>query len=234
MKTLKRSPRFIVALFFFFALLFAAYGRTAAFGASGLATPLVNGEFVGHVGTLVDFGLSTDGQNVIAYLCDGTNVQQTLAEWFKGPVSNNGIDITNAHGLHLVASLTPQAAAVTITLTDGSSLSFSAPSIPDPGSEFGLYRSQQTVKGVQYVGGWIDIPPQPASADAGHQTFLISALLPFPVCCIPNGFIRGAIINEQTGALLPSPSFAAFSDPMSLEVPNLGTFTLHLCRQAQC
>ncbi len=230
MKTPKSGFRLIVALCFVFSLFLAADDRAAASG-----TPaLVNGEFVGHVGTLVDFGLSTDGQNVITYLCDGTNVQQTLAEWFKGPVSNNGIDITNAHGLRLVATLAPQAATVTITLTDGSALTFDAPSIPDPGSEFGLYRSQQTVKGVQYVGGWIDIPPQPASADAGHQTFLISALLPFPVCCVPNGFIRGAIINEQTGALLPSPPFAAFSNPMSLEVPNLGTFALRLCRQAQC
>ncbi len=228
MKTLKRSTRLILALFFVFTLLLATYGRTAASG-----TP-VNGEFVGHVGTLVDFGLSTDGQNVIAYLCDGTNVQQTLAEWFKGTVTNNSIDITNAHGVHLVATLTPQAATVTITLTDGSSLTFDAPSIPDPGSAFGLYRSQQTVSGVQYVGGWIIPPTNPASSGVGPQAVLVSDQLRFPTCCVPNGLNRGAIINEQTGALLPSPSIEAFSNPMSVEVPDLGTFKLHLCTQAQC
>ena len=232
MKTLKRSTRLILSLFFVFTLLLAADDRATASGMTTSPTALpVNGEFVGHIGSLADFGLSTDGQTVIAYLCDGTDVQLSLAEWFKGPVTNNSVDITNAHGFHLIATLTPQAATVTITLTDGSSLTFDAPSVPDPASTVGLYRSEQTINGVLFLGGWINPPMIPTSASMEPHSVLVSDLH-FVTCCIPTE--HGAIVNEQTGALLLSPPIANFSDQMSLDVPDVGTFTLRLCRQGQC
>lgn len=71
----------------------------------------------------------------------------SLLEWFKGPVTTSGIDITNAHAAHLVAAVSAQAIAGTVTLKDGRSVSFTARLIPDPGSRYGLFRSEETSMG---------------------------------------------------------------------------------------
>ena len=44
---------------------------------------LVKEEFVGDAGRLAGIALSTDGRQVIAYLCNGDAQQLSLAEWFK-------------------------------------------------------------------------------------------------------------------------------------------------------
>ena len=220
MTHLKRSPILLVVLAI--TLLLAACGSTTS-----SATPtLVKGEFVEYL-SLGDFGLSTDGQQVIAYLCDGTAAYLSLAEWFKGTVTNNRIDITNAHGSHLVATLTTQAVTGAITLKDGRSSPLTAHSIPNPGNEFGLYRSEQTINGVQYLGGWIHSPMNMASSPVGVQAFLTGPLI---TCCTPND--RGGIINEQTGVLIMSPE-PDFPNPQ-VTVRNLGTFRLTLCRLGAC
>jgi hypothetical protein len=51
-----------------------------------------------------------------------------------------------------------------------------------------------------------------------------------PHCCDPNPGAAG-IINEQTGALIIS---HPVDNIVSVTVPNLGTFRLTPCRQAQC
>ena len=109
MRNLKRSTGLFLALLFALTMLLAACGSNTS-----SATPtLVKGEFVEYL-NLGDFGLSTDGQQVIAYLCDGNVAHLSVAEWFKGTVTKNSIDITNAHGSHLVAALTPQAVTGTM------------------------------------------------------------------------------------------------------------------------
>jgi hypothetical protein len=236
---LNRSPVLIVTLIF----LLAACGSTAS-SSSATQTPtaaptataatLVKGEFVGDAGRLAGIALSTNGQQVIAYLCDGNAQYLSLAEWFKGPVTSSGIDITNAHGAHLVAAVSAPAITGTVTLKDGRSVAFTARLLPDPGSDYGLFRSEETFNGVHYLGGWIFNPPHFASARTGTGTSgisLTSEMVPMPTCCLPNGNIRGAgIINEQTGALIKSPSV----DGVSVTVPDLGTFQLTPCREAQC
>jgi len=190
----------------------------------------MKGEFVGDVDHLAGIGLSTNGQQVIAYLCNGTDQHVSLAEWFKGPVTNKTIDITNAHGAHLVATLTAQAITGTVTLKDGRSAPFTARLLPNPGSQYGLFRSEQTFNGVRYLGGWIFNPKGFASAPAEEEAFLVGALIPLPICCNPHDGAIG-IINEQTGALIVSPIPDVIT---SVTVPHLGTFQLTPCRQAQC
>ena len=141
-----------------------------------------------------------------------------------------GIDITNAHGAHLVATVSAQAITGTVTLKDGRSAPFTARLISAPGSDYGLFRSEETFNGVRYLGGWIIPPPQLASARAGTGTeaSLASVMVPMPVCCNPD--TDGGILDEQTGALITSPPF----DGCSVTVPDLGTFRLTPCREAQC
>ncbi len=234
MRHIRRGPVFIVAVSMFL----AACGGTASSSPVTPATPaaaLVKGEFVGDAGQLAGIALSTSGQQVIAYLCNGGYQHVSLAEWFKGPVTGNGIDITNAHGAHLVAAVSVQAITGTVTLQDGRSAPFTARLLPDPGRIYGLFRSEETFNGVRYLGGWIFNPPHFASARTrtgtqASEVSLTSAMVPMPVCCLPDG--RGAsIINEQTGALIASP---LVENIVSVTVPGLGTFQLTPCRQAQC
>jgi hypothetical protein len=237
----KRSPVLIVAV----VLLLAACGGTAS-SSSVTHTPtavppvsavLVKGEFVGDAGRLAGIALSTNGRQVIAYLCDGNAQYLTLAEWFKGPVTSTGIDITNAHGAHLVATVSTQTITGTVTLKDGRAAAFTARLLSDPGSEYGLFRSEETFHGVRYLGGWIFNPPQFASARTGtgaqaSAVTVTSVMAPMPVCCLPDHNIRGTgIINEQTGALIKSPPVETIA---SVTVPGLGVFQLTPCREAQC
>jgi hypothetical protein len=233
------SPVLTVAVI----LLLAACGGTAS-SSSVIHTPtagppvsavLVKGEFVGDAGHLAGIALSTNGRQVIAYLCDGDARYLTLAEWFEGPVTSTGIDITNARAAHLVATVTARAITGTATLKDGRAAEFTAHLLPDPGSDYGLFRSEETFHGVRYLGGWIFNPPHFASARTGTGTqasevTLTRVMAPMPVCCPPED--RGAgVINEQTGALIKSPPVQTIA---SVTVPDLGTFQLTPCREAQC
>jgi hypothetical protein len=209
--------------------------RTPTAGPAATAAALVKGEFVGDAGRLAGIALSTNGRQVIAYLCDGDAHYLSLAEWFKGPVTSTGIDITNAHGAHLVGTVSAQAITGTVTLKDGRSAAFTARLLPDPGSGYGLFRSEETFHGVRYLGGWIFNPPHFASARTGTGTqasevSLTRVMVPMPVCCPPED--RGAgIVNEQTGALIKSPPVETIA---SVTVPGLGVFRLTPCREAQC
>jgi len=229
-------------------LLLAACGSTASSSSvthtptaapTAAAAALVKGEFVGDAGQLAGIALSTNGQQVIAYLCNGSYQHVSLAEWFKGPVTSSGIDITNAHGAHLVATVSAQAITGTVTLKDDTSAPFTARLLPAPGRIYGLFRSEETFNGVHYLGGWIFNPPHFASAWTGTGTSgvsLTSVMVPDPVCCPPDGGVVGrvegvGIINEQTGALIVSP---LVENIVSVTVPDLGTFRLTPCREAQC
>jgi hypothetical protein len=238
---LNRSPVLILTLI----LLLAACGgtassssvtRTATAAPTATAAALVKGEFVGDAGSLAGIALSTNGRQVIAYLCDGDAQYLSLAEWFKGSVTSTGIDITNAHGAHLAATVGAQAITGTVTLKDGRSAAFTARLLPDPGRGYGLFRSEETFHGVHYLGGWIFNPPHFASARTGPGTqasevSLTTLMVPMPVCCLPDGIRGMAIIDEQTGALIKSPPVETIA---SVTVPDLGTFQLTPCREAQC
>jgi len=212
----------------------SSVAQTAAAAPAVPAAALVKGEFVGDAGRLAGIALSTNGKQVIAYVCDGNPHHLTLAEWFKGPVTSTGIDITNAHGAHLVAAVSAQAISGTVTLKDGRSAAFTARLLSDPGGEYGLFRSEETFHGVRYLGGWIFNPPAFASARTGTgaaDVSLASVMVPMPVCCLPDGLRGIGIVDEQTGALIRSPVVETIA---SVVVPGLGTFQLTPCREAQC
>ncbi len=226
MNHLKRSYILILAL----ALLLAACGSSPSAVTTTTTTALTTGEFVGDAGNLAGIALSTNGQQIIAYLCNGTDKHVSLAEWFKGPMTNNSIDITNAHDARLVAVVNAQAIIGTVTLHDGQLSPFTARLLPDPGNQYGLFRSEETFNGVRYLGGWIFNPNGFASVPPGVQASLAGVLIPLPVGPAPLGGGIG-IINEQTGAAIVSPMPNVIT---SVTVPNLGTFQLNQCRQAQC
>jgi hypothetical protein len=225
-----------------FIILLAACGSTASSvtPAASSATPtataaaLVKGEFAGDAGQLAAIGLSTNGRQVTAYLCNGTARHVSLEQWFTGPVTSNDINITNAHGAHLVATTSAQAITGTVTLKDGRSSPFTARLLP-PGSPYGLYRSEETFNGVHYLGGFIVNRQAFGSPPAGSQASLAAAV--FPLMIGPEPEWRGGIINEQTGALIAVPPMSA-SPPMGTQftatVPGLGTFLLTQCHAAHC
>ena len=245
MKHLKRSTILILAVLLALILVSACGGSASAPAATPTITAAsVAGEFVGVTNSAPAIAISTNGQQLIAYACDGYPKQKhapTFAVWFKGAVSHNAANVTAANGSHLVVTLSSMAALGTVTLSSGHSFSFTAKIIPGT-TGAGLYRGEETFAGVRYLAGWI-IPtqetatPTPSSSAFGSAA-LLSVVLQ-PALSGPNGpqveSRHGGILNGQTGALLSLPAvttqdFAA----RRMTVPNLGTFTMALCRQAQC
>jgi hypothetical protein len=228
---LRRSPVLSVAFSLFLAACGGAVSSSSVTHAP-LGAALVKGEFVGVAGHLAGIAVPASGRQVIACLCNGDARHLSLAEWFEGPVTSTGIDITNARAAHLVAAVSARAITGTVTLGNGRSAPFTARLLPGPGRVYGLFRSEETFRGVRYLGGWILNPLHFASAGTGPGTGVTVARVtfPVPVCCAPED--RGAgIIDEQAGTLIASPALANIA---SVTVPGLGTFGLTPCRQAQC
>jgi hypothetical protein len=226
----------------------AACGGTASAPTPTPTPSLTRGEFLVDVGPLGALALSTNGQQVIAYLCDGTDQQLTRAEWFSGPVTSTGIDLTSPAGAHLVASMGGQAIMGSVTLKDGRSAPFDAGQVANPGSDTGLFRSEASFNGVPYVGGWILVPQKAAGAALASLAVLggwsdpdgrqVGRHVGGSMNRLSGGWMigpepeggRGGIVNKQTGALVVSPLPANGS----VSVPNVGTFRLTACRQGQC
>lgn len=196
----------------------------------------VSGEFVSRDLTTHHWvGLSTDGQQVIAYACDGDDEHAiTFAEWFTGTVTNNMVDLTNANGAHLVVTLTSQAATGTVTLPGNKSFSFTANAITN--SKAGLYRSEPTFGGVAYLAGWV----APESAVTVTLTPFVLGIValaegplihcPCSVCCC-----GGGILKKPTNQLLTAPGLTSQDIAAGqVAVPNIGTFKLIHCQPGVC
>ena len=225
-------------------ILAACGGSTPSSAPSPTSAPAtkVAGEFAaGSKNDHTWVGLSTDGQQVTAYACDGDETHPiTFAQWFKGPVTNNMVDLTNANGANLVATLTSRVATGMVILPGGTSFSFTATAQTD--RRAGLYRSEQTIGGVTYLVGWV-VPDQYLKGLSAAIAFVsgsgaLAALDPMSFCsdcrcaCCCNG---GGILNEQTKQLLTAPWLSPqFLTSGQETVPNLGTFQLTQCRQGTC
>ncbi len=92
----------------------------------------ITGEFVGDISeadafvSLVTEEFQEQGseeREVRGYLCDGGQ----LNEWFSGTVTANEVQLASPNGVQLDATLAPEAATGTITLSDGNSVGFEAP-----------------------------------------------------------------------------------------------------------
>ena len=248
MNNLKRSPILILAVLLALTGLAACSGSASAPAATPTSTaPPVAGEFVGVTNSVDAIGLSTNGQQLIAYACDGTTKHAiTFSVWFKGAVSHNAVSLFAKNGEHLVATLTEHSATGTVTLTGGKSFSFTASAVTDRAA--GLYRDEETFAGVRYLAGWVisnpsvetPTPASSASASGALLSLLLNPTMPGVGTegCNDSYCKRtsGGILNEQTGALLSLPPTLSDQDiaAQRMPVPNLGTFTMKQCQQGQC
>jgi hypothetical protein len=174
---------------------------------------------------LIHLSCCTDGQVLTAYATDGTETALAIDLWFKGPVTNNVVNLQDefGKGADLKATLTPQFATGTVTYKDvpfpftvqptdppihaglyQGELTTSMVSLnPSSGSSIqaGLYQGELTTAGgVRYLAGWIVLP---STAVAQVQ--------------------REGIINEQTRALTPAPTLTALDIASGQVVePSLG------------
>ncbi len=249
MKHLKHSPGLILIVLFALTWLTACGGSASVPATPTITAPPVAGEFVGVTSSGDAIGLSTNGQQLVAYTCDGTTTHAiSFSAWFKGAVSHNAVSLFAKNGEHLVATLTPRSATGTVTLTGGKSFSFTATAVTDQAA--GLYRDEETFAGVSYLAGWIisnpsattPTPGSSASASVALLSLFLNPTMPKvgtegcngPAYCIPR--TDGGILNEQTGALLSPPTTLSNQDIAArrMPVPNLGTFTMKQCQQGQC
>jgi hypothetical protein len=192
---------------------------TSAPSPTATSTTKVSGEFVAKdLTTHTYVGLSTDGQHVIAYVCDGDKEHPiTFSHWFTGTVNRNMMDLTNAEGAHLVAPLMSQVATGGVTLPDGKSFRFTANAQTD--SRAGLYRSAPILGGVSFLAGWI-------------VTEKAVQALSAPT---PAGLVGGGILNKQTEQLHTAPQLTlAELTSGQVIVPNVGTFALTHCTDGKC
>jgi len=98
-------------------------------------------------------GIAITGQDIVAYVCDGTDTSTaTVSEWFKGSLSGNSFDLTSNSGARLSGTLSTGAIEGAFSLANGESLAFRASQV---GNEAGLFRSEETFDGNNYVAGWI-------------------------------------------------------------------------------
>ena len=223
---------------------------------SAPSTANVQGDYVallhdGHTRV----ALSTDGQQMVAYACDGDDSHPpTFAPWFSGSVNNNSVDLNSTTGGDtLQATLSPQNATGTLTLENGNTDIFTADllSSTDIDAGSGLYRSQATLSGVPYLAGWIAeastsggtssttptamIVPPPAMIIGERHTGGVPLAALYPAGPIRRISLEAAILNQQTQELLAPPELTS-SDiaAKQVEAANLGTFPLTYCHLGTC
>jgi hypothetical protein len=140
--------------------------------------PPVAGNFVGeavpsatqHAYVAVIASSAEEGEDereVKAYLCDGGDV----SEWFRGEAGNT-LDLTSENGAHLEGNVAAEAATGTITLSDGTSFSFTANQATGPA---GLYNASispgGSVSGTSETGGRIEGQISEEADSEGLQAF---------------------------------------------------------------
>ncbi len=158
----------------------------------------------------------------------------TFAQWFKGNVTNNTVDLTNANSAHLVATLTSRAATGTVTLPGVTSFPFTANAITN--SKAGLYRSEQTIGGITYLAGWV----VPESALAATPTAFVLGTValaegPLSRCSCSICCCGGGIVKPRANQLLPAPRLTSQDITAGqVVISGLGTFKLTQCHLGSC
>jgi hypothetical protein len=97
-------------------------------------------------------GIATNGTDMLAYVCDGTDAGVTIAEWFKGTITDKSYELTSKGDARLRGQISDSSATGTLTLADGSAFSFSAPLAA---GDAGLYRHEETKAGAPAITGWV-------------------------------------------------------------------------------
>lgn len=110
-------------------------------------------QYAGQVNDSKSFiAIATNGTDILAYVCDGTDTDATIAEWFKGTLSGKSFSLTSKSTAQLIGQIEDGAAIGTLTLADGSPLAFNAPLAT---GNAGLYRKEVTENGSDVISGWI-------------------------------------------------------------------------------
>jgi hypothetical protein len=106
-------------------------------------------------GTQAFIGLVQSGQEVRAYVCDGTPTRlATLDDWFTGQVQNGTLAASSQSGVHLRVQVTRAEALGTVTLAYGRGLAFTAPFVSDT-SQAGVYEGTALLNGQSAHAGWV-------------------------------------------------------------------------------
>ncbi len=103
-------------------------------------------------GSQTFIAVATNGTDVQAYVCDGAETSVSIAQWFKGTLTDDAFDLTAEDGAHLAGQVGAAAATGTLTLANGSPVDFSAALAT---GDAGLYRQEATEAGDDVVRGWI-------------------------------------------------------------------------------
>src|SRR5580700_6631843 len=95
--------------------------------------------------------VSTDGNQAVAYVCNG----HTIEAWLQGSVKGNQVNLTGSKGASLTGSLTGLAMFGMVTPNTGLSLPFSAELSPHPA---GVFQARVAINGLATRIGWAVLP----------------------------------------------------------------------------
>jgi hypothetical protein len=95
--------------------------------------------------------VSTDGDQAVAYVCNG----HTIEAWLQGSVKGNQVNLTGNKGANLTGSLSGLALFGTVTPDTGLSLPFSAELSPHPA---GVFQARIAINGLATRIGWAVLP----------------------------------------------------------------------------
>ncbi len=109
-----------------------------------------NGSFVGEIaGTSLFIGLTAQGGQVFAYVCDGVRV----GEWFKGSLAaDSKLDLSSMSGSRLTAQIAGGVASGNLKLSQGGEYSLA---MTPASGEAGLYRATRRTPNANVVAGWV-------------------------------------------------------------------------------
>lgn len=207
-------------------------------------------------------GLASNNGQASAFVTDGSKDHPaTFAQWFKGPVTNNMVNLT-ASGKsgtdRLQGTLSGNNASGTVTLAGGKSFPFTAQAVSPSEKDAGLYRGNATINGVPYTAGWIVVPQSAASPSATGTPTTSATGTPTasatgtataspmasptvsatgtattsPTTALPQG---GAIINQKTNAVQSAPELTPQDiSSQTVTSSNGGTFKLMQCEEHTC
>ena len=99
----------------------------------------------------VTLAVSTDGDQAVAYVCNG----HTIEAWLQGSVKGNQVNLAGNKGASLTGSLSGLAMFGMVTPSAGLSLPFSAELSPHPA---GVFQARITVNGLATRIGWAVLP----------------------------------------------------------------------------
>ena len=193
-----RIPRRIwrhLGLVSLLSIVVAAMGiGSTAVARSVAAQRQTDGEFIGRTDNPDLFvGVITDGANVFAFVCDGTEAGVSRWGWFRGTASQGDAQLTDANGNALAIRLTGDAVAGSVTFGDGVTNSFQ---LEKAVREAGLFRLETTVGNDTVVGGWIVLPDGDLRGQLQRRPVMAA---PAQTAGGSSAFIGTGNFNPQTG-----------------------------------